>query len=419
MKIFAKNSRAIIIIFLIVSCFFVLVQCIDNGEKKHIQLQVQDKTDNDKKTSFNQYAGAAACIVCHKNIYESFAQTSHSFTSMPASEKSIKGSFKPGKNIFPFHPGLYVEMEKRDSGLFEVAYSKGTERIAKRFDIVTGSGAKGQTYLTWYKNELFQLPISYLTSANQWANSPGFPPQRIVFNRPITSRCMECHSTYASVISPPGKEPEEYDHNQILYGVECERCHGPGEKHVQYETRYPKDPIARYIVNPARLSRQQNLDLCALCHGGRLQKTKPSFEFIAGDRLDQFFVKDTLAPNSNSIDVHGNQYGLLQESKCFRLSTTMTCNTCHNTHENERGNVTLFSQRCMTCHNKEHNTFCKINPSLVSSISSNCIDCHMPKQPSMSVALLLPGDMLPTAALIHTHLIKVYPEESKKILKQR
>jgi nitrate/TMAO reductase-like tetraheme cytochrome c subunit len=73
----------------------------------------------------------------------------------------------------------------------------------------------------------------------------------------------------------------------------------------------------------------------------------------------------------------------------------------------------------MTCHNKEHGTFCKINPSVVSSIKSNCIDCHMPKQPSMAVALLLPGDIEPTAALIHTHLIKVYPEETKKFIERK
>jgi hypothetical protein len=96
--------------------------------------------------------------------------------------------------VFSFHPGLFVEMEKRDSGLYQVAYSKEIEKVARRFDIVTGSGAKGQTYLSWKGNELFQLPISYLTSANEWANSPGFL-KKVVYNRPVTSRCLECHST--------------------------------------------------------------------------------------------------------------------------------------------------------------------------------------------------------------------------------
>ena len=418
MQNFKPLRSTSLVILLIFCCFFVLVQCINNGSVKKEtkdQNQVAAKEEPDK---FAQFAGSATCMSCHKEIHDSCMLTSHHLTTAPASDKAIRGSFETGKNIFPFHPGLYVAMEKRDSGYFQVAYSKGVEKIAKRFDIVVGSGAKGQTYLTWYKDELFQLPISYLTTANEWANSPGYP-DRVVYNRPVTSRCMECHSTYADVISQPNKEPEEFNRQQILYGIECEKCHGPGAQHVAYETAHPASKEGKDIINPARFSRQQSLDLCALCHGGRLQKTAPSFEFTAGDTLANYFVKNTSAPTTKEIDVHGNQYGLLSESKCFINSSTMTCLTCHSPHANERSNERLFSQRCMTCHNKEHGTFCKINPSTVSSISSNCIDCHMPKLPSHSVALLLPGHMVPTAALIHTHTIKVYPEATKDYLNKR
>lgn len=417
MKRFKSSRRSAIVIFLIISGSLVLIQCINNGEKKN---EIQEKTSvtpDKRKVNFSQFAGQATCIACHKNIYQSFVHTSHFLTSQPASEKYIKGSFEKGKNIFPFNDHLFVSMEKRDSGLYQVAWQHGEEKIAKRFDILTGSGAKGQTYLSWYNNELFQLPISFLTAANEWANSPGYDPRKVIYNRPVTSRCLECHSTYFNVISPPNKEPEEYDHNQILYGVECEKCHGPGAKHVEYQTQNPKDQVGRYIINPSKFSRQQSLDLCGLCHGGRLQKTKPSFEFIAGDTLSNYFVPSTAGPATKEIDVHGNQLGLLKESKCFRMSATMTCVTCHNSHENERGKVEVFSGRCMTCHNKEHGTFCTINSLNVSSIKSDCVDCHMPKQPSMSVALLLPGNIEPTAALIHTHLIKVYPDETKRFIK--
>jgi hypothetical protein len=414
---FIIYRRSAIVLFLISCCFFLLIQCINNSNEKKANT-IRTDILNTKNVNYQQFTGSEKCMSCHKEIYDSFIGTSHYHTSLPASEKYIRGNFEPGKNIFPFHPGLYVQMEKRDSGLFQAAYSNGVEKIAKRFDIITGSGAKGQTYLTWYKNELFQLPISYLTSANEWANSPGYP-NKIVFNRSVTSRCLECHSTYVDVISAPGKEPEEFNHNEILYGVECEKCHGPGAEHVDYETQHPQDKQGKYIINTASLSRQQNLDLCALCHGGRLQKTKPSFEFIAGDSLSNFFVKNTSAPNTKEIDVHGNQFGLLAESKCFRNSASMTCSTCHDSHANERGKEALFSQRCMTCHNKEHGSFCKIDASKVSSITSNCIDCHMPKQQSMSVALLLPGDMVPTAALIHTHDIAVYPEETRKFIQEK
>ncbi|MDQ2718340.1 MAG: hypothetical protein M3Z26_01070 [Bacteroidota bacterium] len=409
-------SRPLIFVLLsIISCVFIFIKCINNGNEKSEKKEKTDKIAYEKKVSFQQFAGSATCLKCHKNIYEKHLKTSHFFTSQPANEKDIKGSFLKGKNIFPFKPDLYMAMEKRDSGLYQVVYQNGEEKLALRFDIVIGSGAKGQTYLTWKKNELSQLPVSYLTSAKEWANSPGYPNQ-IVINRPITSRCMECHSTYATTLPMLTKSHEEFDHNQIIYGIDCEKCHGPAEKHVEYQTQNPKATVAKYIINPSGFTRAQSLDLCALCHGGRLQKTKPSFEFQAGDRLSDYFKIDSTALQKNNIDVHGNQYGLLKESKCFRMSTTLTCVTCHNPHENERGKTALFSQRCMTCHNQEHGSFCKINSLSISSIKSNCIDCHMPKQPSMSVALLLPGNTVPTAALIHTHLIKVYPDETKKFI---
>jgi len=140
------------------------------------------------------------------------------------------------------------------------------------------------------------------------------------------------------------------------------------------------------------------------------------FSFTAGDKLSDYYVIDTTTPDPNKIDVHGNQYGLLRSSKCFRLSNTLTCSSCHNTHENEKGKVATFSQRCMNCHDDAHEKMCKLTKSLGAIIKTNCIDCHMPLQSSKAIAVQLHGDSLPTAALIRSHLITVYPDETKKII---
>jgi hypothetical protein len=200
-----------------------------------------------------------------------------------------------------------------------------------------------------------------------------------------------------------------------LYGVDCEKCHGPAAKHVEFQSQNPTDTLGKHVINPARLSRQQNLDLCALCHGGRLRKTKPSFTFEAGDKLSDYFLIDTAGSTGADIDVHGNQYGLLAKSKCFKMSE-MTCSSCHSPHENEKGKIAILSQRCLNCHSSEHKTTCKMNTIIGSSINQNCIDCHMPKQTSRSITVLLQGAELPTAALMRTHLIKIYPDETKKFL---
>jgi hypothetical protein len=400
MKFISLHRRSAFTISIMILMVSVFTKCINEEDKKPL---------SENKIEPALFGGSESCAGCHKKIYNSQIHTPHYLTTRPALKEYIKGNFEDGKNIYAYDSDRIVHMEKRDSGFYQVAYYKGNERITGRFDIVVGSGSKGQTYITRFHKQLYQLPVSYFTAANKWANSPLYPINPILFNRPITSRCLECHSTFAQVVSSPGIEPEEFS-SQMIYGVDCEKCHGPASRHVAFQTQNPNEKEGRYILNPAHFSKQQNLDLCGLCHGGRMKKTKPSFEFVSGDKLSNYFVTDTIARNPERIDVHGNQLGLLRSSKCFKVSNTMTCTTCHNPHENERGNIALFSQRCMTCHNNEHKNGCKMFAELGASIAQNCIDCHMPLEQSKSITELLPGDSKPTAALIRSHLIKIYPD---------
>lgn len=403
-------KRSSIVILTIITCIAVLTKCINNPNNKPSQ---QAGTD------FTQFSGSEKCASCHKDVYEKHSQTAHHLTSQPASEKNIKGGFDSSNNKYIYNPSLYISMEKRDSGLFQVVYYKEQERKVLPFDIVIGSGTKGQSFAYWQNNRLFQLPITYYTVAEQWSNSPGFPP-KVQFDRPITSRCMECHSSYAGMI--PGKEPEEFNPKELILSVGCEKCHGPGAEHIVFQSQNPDEKKGKHIINPSTFSRQQNLDMCAVCHGGNIQKTKPSFSFTAGNKLSDYFESDTVsttAINFGTADVHGNQYGLLRASKCFRMSETLTCNTCHNTHENERGKLAVFSERCMSCHNTEHNNFCTVKNIPATSQKENCISCHMPESASKSIVLFTPGSDIPKAAMFRSHFISIYPEEVKKFLQKK
>lgn len=369
-----------------------------------------------------QYAGEASCASCHKNIYDSFLTTGHHLTSQNADSGVIKGSFEPGKNVYAYNVNTYVSMEKRDSGYFQEEHQNGAASTAERFDIIIGSGIRGQTYLTWKNHNLFQLPVSYLSSIHQWVNSPG-ADNSILLNRAIKSRCLECHSTYANKIATDFNGQEEFASNQLIYGITCEKCHGPGAKHVEYQTQHPQETTAKYIVNPRTFTRQQSLALCRLCHGGRMNPFKPAFSFSAGNKIQDYFIINDMVNNAR-LDVHGNQYGLLSESKCFKNSATLTCISCHNTHDSERGNVALFSQRCMTCHNKEHNTFCKIDTKLIGPartafLSANCIDCHMPDQASKIITMQTADSTKMKAALLRSHFITVYPDATKRYLAEK
>lgn len=406
MKIFTKYHRIIIVISAILSGTFLLSECVERSPLK---------ADNTQDEQFKGFAGSETCAGCHKDVYDDHLRTAHFLTSQPGTTEFVKGSFEEGKNNYAFSKSVKVNLEKRSDGFYQVEYYRDEEKRAEKMDIVVGSGAMGQSSLYWRDHYLFQLPITYFAAADQWSNSPGFP-DKVVFNRVITSRCLECHTTYAKTISEPGKEPERFNKNNIIYGIDCEKCHGPAAEHVKFQTENPGDTTAKHIINPAGFSRQQKLDLCALCHGGRLQKTQPSFTFTAGDALKDYFVVDTAMPDPNNIDVHGNQYGLMRASKCFRGSEVMTCNSCHNVHENERGKTKIFSQRCMSCHTEQHVKFCPMEKTIGKSITDNCIDCHMPVKESRAIAVFLPGAQRPLAAKIRSHYIAVHPEEAQKIL---
>lgn len=415
MSIKLKYQRTFFVTGIFATLVFVFTQCINSGSDKKKEEEKSDKV----QYSFEDYAGNEKCVSCHKDIYEQHLKTAHHLTSQPADEKNISGSFENGKNSFSYNPALNIKMEKRDSGLYQVVYFNGDEKMAMRFNITIGSGTMGQSYIEKRGSHYYQMPITYFTAAKQWSNSPGFPNDKVLTDRPITARCLECHATYAQGEGGTEMEPAGFAADKMILGVGCEKCHGPASKHVEYHSTNTNDKTAKFIANFSSLSRQQQLDACALCHGGKLQKTKPSFSFTAGKNLSEYFAGKIIveqAMASGEVEVHGNQYGLLTASKCFKQSTTLTCNSCHGPHQNERGNMQLYSSRCITCHDINAGSFKTTAHTQVTNIAQNCIDCHMPQQSSRAIAVYLQGKEKPVASMIRSHFIGIYPEEVKKFI---
>lgn len=393
-------GKTVFVFTALILAFFFFTTCIEKTQKPGII-----------NNHGEEFAGSASCQKCHADVYDNFIHTAHYTTSEPGLEKYIKGSFDKDSNVVNYNFYDRVYMHETDTGLYQSYFYKNDEKQSEKMDIVIGSGTRGQTYLYWKKNSLYQLPVSYFTPTHGWSNSPG-NDERIVFNRVVFSRCMECHATYLKTIN---NSVEAFDKSKVIYGVSCESCHGAAERHVQFHTDSPQVKQAKYIVNPGLLTRQQQLDQCALCHSGTKENLQPSFSFRPGDTLSKFYVEKSKLDSAALVDVHGSKYNLLTQSKCFINSPKMTCITCHNTHNNERGNVALFSTKCMTCHNEANSNFCKMAPQLGSVIKQDCIDCHMPNVPSSVLSVYIPEKSQTIAATIRQHLIKVYPGETQKV----
>lgn len=410
MSFFPTNIRSahLVIAAHFVALALLITTCDGIGGKKNQSAVVH--------FSGREFAGSQACGECHASITDSHVNTPHFLTSALATDKTIRGSFDSGKNVLVLSGRLKVVMEKTPSGFMQRGFVDGTELNTKPMEMTIGSGRKGQSYLYWHETSLFQLPVSYYTADDTWSNSPGYPVDQLVFNRSIPARCLECHSTYFK-LGRAVNEQETFDPNQVMLGVDCERCHGPAADHVTFHRGHPDEKQAQKIINPARLTRQQRLDNCALCHSGIRENILPSFSYVVGENLKDYSYP-TYSPDSGAtLDVHGNQYGLLLASKCFKNSS-MDCSTCHDVHVKETGQLEKFSARCMSCHTPGSEHFCKQPPAPGLVLSKNCIDCHMPELPSRQVFLQNRDSTRSNKFFVRTHLVGIYEEKVKGFLEE-
>jgi hypothetical protein len=402
---------------LICLCFSYLVLRLPDQHARVVYTRTDIHAANGEvRNSRPGYVGDDACLPCHKEQSLSYADTAHHLTSQLASKDSILGSFKEGENILMIQdpivtdtdPRLFFKMDIEHGDYYETAIAeKGSQRLTRseRIDIVTGSGVRGQTYLYWTGNQLYELPVSYWSDGNQWINSPGYEDGTANFARHVDPRCLECHATY---IHPLSLDPQTnvYDRDSLMTGISCEVCHGPAAAHVAREKGGSTKATTSSdgILNPKKFNRDRQVDLCALCHNGadRRELTLP-FTYLPGKPLDQYFAAAPSVDDANQPDVHGNQVGLLKRSRCYLSSPTMSCSTCHDVHHRERP-AENYSDRCLGCHRWQS---CGVSRTLGSNITRNCIDCHMPKQVTNAIVSRTANRVLHTS--IRSHWIKVYP----------
>lgn len=393
---FKKYKRLFLILGTIAILIVILSRCMN----------VADKIPEDVRGE--NYNGAATCVKCHTEIKQSFVHDAHGLTSSPVGDSNLLKLLANDSNSFSFNQRMMVKVEERDSGIYQVAYIDGIEKRAERFDIAFGSGEKAFTYAYWNGKKIFQLPLSHFSEIKTWANSPGFPKNAAYFDRPVPKRCLECHSSFVKTelkqISSLSMN-EEMERGSLIYGIDCERCHGPGKKHAVFHLENPEEKTAKFITIYNTLSRKQKMDACGVCHSGNtLTAIQSVFNFQPGDDLDNFYAQDFVSFGGANPDVHGNQTAMLKGSMCYQKSE-MTCQSCHNTHQSIKGNMAIYSQKCISCHQTQKHSSTTLAKGV---LKSNCIDCHMPMQASKLISFQTAGNKNVNPYLLRSHHIGVY-----------
>lgn len=369
------------------------------------------------------YAGSESCIQCHQTQYESSFHSSHFKATSPATKENILGHFSNDCNIFVYDKNTKLVMEERNDTLYQVLYKNGKEVEAHSFDVLFGT-KHAQTSAFWKNHYTFELPVSYYKSLNSWATSPGYSAKEANFNRKVEKECYGCHSsniasryinTSSDSITFMTMEVEDFmNKNTLVYGIDCERCHGPAKKHVQTHLKFPDLKKAQNMVSFKNLNRQQKIDACAICHSGNDKlKIKSRFQFKPGDNLLDYFRGVPGSNDSIHYDVHGNQLGLLAQSKCFKKSETMDCMTCHNPHANASTNLVSYSKICMSCHQGIQHNATTLKTMSGSLRPNNCVECHMPKKMSNAITFQASNSKQLSNYILRTHKIGIYPTNKR------
>ena len=338
-----------------------------------------------------QYVGMETCKSCHPEVHSTFIHTGMGKSFAPASLQKSDASFGDHALVYDPNNNFYYYPYFRDSTLYikEFRLQNGdtiylrTEAI----DFIVGSGQHTNSHIVCENGYTFQAPLTYYTQEKKWSLAPGFSQEggNLRFSRSLNAECLTCHNHF------PDQELGSLNkYNDLPSGIECERCHGPGEIHVKEKLQGilvdTAQEIDYTIVNPRKLPRDLQMDLCQRCHlqgVAVLEHGKTFYDFKPGMQLEE--VMQVFLPrftNSHERFIMASQADRLRLSPCYQ-QTELTCITCHNPHESvlTQGDE-KYNTTCQNCH--QTNT-CSAPSVDLEAQNNNCVYCHMPPSSSTDI----------------------------------
>ena len=200
------------------------------------------------------------------------------------------------------------------------------------------------------------------------------------------------------MLSQHAASPEMTFLNPLPEGIDCQRCHGPGQRHVALasegaQTEQSREQIRAAIVNPKRLPPDRELEVCMQCH---LETTsldlphairrfdRPPFSYVPGQPLGDFSVEfDRPGGMKTSglqdrFEIAQGAYRLRQSQCYIQSAGKLRCTTCHDPHDIPRGPAaeTHYNAVCEQC----HAATLERTAAGPHTAGANCIACHMPKR---------------------------------------
>lgn len=335
-----------------------------------------------------KYVGDQVCAECHLNHVKTYRHHPMGRALAPLAEASaIERYDEPAKNPFTAL-GLQYEIQRRNDRVVHreravSAEGKTLAEIEAPVQFAVGSGTRARSYIVNFDGFLFQSPATWYPGGKRWDLSPGYEERNLHFHRPITPSCLFCHCNYAEHV--PGtvnryKEPIFHG-----YAIGCERCHGPGELHVQRrETGERVKDLDDTIVNPGRLEPSLREAVCQQCHMQGEQRVvcrgRVDFDYRPGLPLHLFVMDFADARNRRGDFKFVSSVEQMMASRCYRESREpkkLGCILCHDPHKHpeEHEKAAHYRGRCLQCHTDKS---CRESLTARREKNDSCIACHMP-----------------------------------------
>ena len=269
---------------------------------------------------------------------------------------------------------------------FRLENGDTTHKRIEKINYIVGSGQHTNSHIIDINGYIYQAPITWYTQEKKWDMAPGFRQNNSRFDRWLTAECITCHNHF-----PKQTEGSLNKFADMPTGIECERCHGPGEVHVLEKLAGniidTAINIDYSIVNPRDLPRDLQMDICQRCHLQGVAVTEPGktfFDFRPGMQLNT--VLNVFLPrftDSHEKFIMASQADRLRLSECFEADKSLSCLTCHHPHHSvEATPKQQYNTACNKCHQEKKCTL----PISERNINNNdCSACHMPKSGSTDI----------------------------------
>jgi hypothetical protein len=349
-----------------------------------------------------KYVGDQVCAECHAGHSDSYQHHPMGQAMAPAPqataiERYDEAAHNPfvgrwsGRPGAPLEHALHYLIERRGEQMFQrewAADAKGNV-LAQREEpvaFVIGSGTRARSYAVSRDGYLFQAPATWYPEEKRWDLSPGYETRNFHFGRAIAPACLFCHCT--NVEHVPGTVNRYQEPVIRGFAIGCERCHGPGELHVERRTaRQRVEGIDDTIVNPAKLEHSLREAVCQQCHIQGEQRVlcrgRGEFDFRPGLPL-HLFIMDFVDARSRRGDFKFvSSVEQMMASRCYEMSAEpkkLGCISCHDAHRHPTPGekVGHYRQRCLQCHTE---TSCAVPVAKrhEQNKDDSCIACHMPR----------------------------------------